>query len=62
MCLADPTGNPRPNRIIRLLAKQGYDVDVLKFPFKEGSTRLEKVYSIRKDPQSFKPDKKNFTR
>ena len=52
MCLADPTGNPRPNRIIRLLAKQGYEVDVLSFPFKEGQLPVRKVYSIRKDPSN----------
>lgn len=32
MCLADPSGNPRPNRIINLLGNQGYKVDVLGYP------------------------------
>lgn len=29
MCLADPSVNPRPNRIIKMLLKQGHQVDVL---------------------------------
>lgn len=35
MCLADPSGNPRPNRMIRLLAANGYAVDVAGFPARD---------------------------
>lgn len=31
MCLADPSKNPRPNRIIKLFVKNGYKVDVLSY-------------------------------
>lgn len=45
MCLADPSGNPRPNRIIRLLAQEGYSVDILSYPFK-GSLPVRSQYEI----------------
>lgn len=36
MCIANATGNPRPNRIIRLLAENGFIVDLLAFPHSIG--------------------------
>lgn len=32
MCLADPTGNPRPRRVIEMCADAGFRVDVLSYP------------------------------
>lgn len=52
MCLADPTGNPRPNRNIHLLNENGFTVDVLSYPF-VGKLPVQKHYSIPKPSQEF---------
>ena len=38
MCLADPSGNPRPKRMIELLKSLNIGVDVLSYPSKEKVT------------------------
>lgn len=46
MCLADPSGNPRPNRLIRFLSNNDYIVDVLSFSCKT-PLDIRKHYPIR---------------
>jgi hypothetical protein len=45
MCLANPTGNPRPNRMIHLLADLGIEVDVLSFPH-SGDLPVTNTYTL----------------
>jgi hypothetical protein len=45
MCLANPTGNPRPNRMIHLLAEAGIEVDVLSFPL-SGALPVVNTYTL----------------
>jgi hypothetical protein len=45
MCLAVPTENPRPNRIIRLLEKSGFSVDTLSYPY-EGNLPVKQAFFI----------------
>lgn len=44
MCLADPSGNPRPNRLIHLLKSQGHTIDVLSYPVSK--PKLLPVYNF----------------
>jgi hypothetical protein len=46
MCLAEPTRNPRPNRIIRLLADAGLDIDVVSFPFSGTTLPVKQSYFL----------------
>ena len=45
MCLADPSGSPRPSRMINLLDKLGYSVDVLGFKAK-GKINVNNFFTI----------------
>tara|TARA_B100000073_G_scaffold264053_1_gene223742 strand:- start:75 stop:1226 length:1152 start_codon:yes stop_codon:yes gene_type:complete len=45
MCLADPSGNPRPYRAIHLFAQQGFVVDTLSFK-PSNYLPIERSYSI----------------
>ena len=45
MCLADPSGNPRPNRMIRQLSDEGYSVDALCYHLADGLP-IRKQYTI----------------
>lgn len=50
MCLADPSGNPRPRRVIELLGANGYDVDVSSYPIKD-DLKFNRWFSIPSPPR-----------
>lgn len=51
MCLAEPSNNPRPNRIIQLLAREGYTVDILSHPSKD-NLPVHRRYTIPRREES----------
>ena len=54
MCLADPSGNLRPSRMIHLLATSGFAVDVAGFPArKPGSLPVRHFFDIALPPGAF---------
>ena len=54
MCLADPSCNPRPNRIIRLLASLGFGVDVIGFPSEaRENIPVRRFFSLPRADRSF---------
>ena len=48
-CLPDPSGNPRPNRVIRLLHQSGYRVSALSKELSNPLNELYQVYSINEE-------------
>lgn len=46
LCLANPTTNPRPNRLIQLLSRSGHDVSLVSYPFKKGALPVAKALTI----------------
>ncbi|MCT7974898.1 hypothetical protein [Laspinema olomoucense] len=47
MCLADPSGNPRPRRVIELLSNSGFHVSVFSFEIK-GNLKVAQSFVIQK--------------
>lgn len=61
MCLSDPSGDPRPNRIIHLLSKNGYSVDILSYRI-VGNVPVVKKFSVQKPSQEIFPRTVRFIR
>jgi hypothetical protein len=53
MCLNDPSGNPRPKRVIELCNKLGYTVSIMSYATKE-PIKVSNYFLI------FEPNKKNL--
>lgn len=53
-CFPDPSGNPRPNRAIKVLVEMGYEVHGLCAPLKSNLPELGKVFEIRNFINGFK--------
>lgn len=52
MCLADPSGNPRPSRMIELCRAQGFTVDLVSYPTK-GKLPIRKHFSLNYPSHNF---------
>jgi len=52
MCLADPSGNPRPKRMIKMLQSLNIDVDVLSYP-PSGDMNVNKNHYVSLPSKTF---------
>ncbi|KXJ57069.1 MAG: hypothetical protein AXW17_13270 [Colwellia sp. Phe_37] len=52
MCLADPSGNPRPKRMVELLQSVGFTVDVLSYSLKE-NIPINRHFKVSIWPKTF---------
>lgn len=54
MCLADPSGNPRPRRVIELLSKSGFHVSVCSFEI-QGNLKVDQSFVIQNYSRAILP-------